>query len=123
MSDDDANNAAGSAKPRTANAMQADLVAMVMALERRIDSAGTPAEVAELAGQIRNVNRRVTALGRAALDDATVEMEPAASSLRDAIPAIVDAIQDAESAASAAQQVAGALALVDAALNTVKQVG
>lgn len=123
MSGDEADKAAGSARPRTAKAMQANLVAMVVALERRIDDAVSPAEVANLAEQIRDVNRRVTSLGRAALADATLEMESAASSLRDAIPAIVDAIDDAESAAGAARQVAGALALVDAALNTIKQVG
>ena len=86
-------------------------------------AAGTPAEVAVLAGQIREINRRVTALGRAALIDVTIEMTSAASSLRDAIPAVINAIDEAESTASATRQVTAALGIVDAALNAVKQVG
>lgn len=107
----------------TAAALHQELVALVHALERRIDDARTASEVAVLSEQIRAANRRATAAGAMAMVHGTEALSAATAAVRAAIPPIVEAIEDADRMAATARQLSAALALVDHALGTAKLLG
>ena len=105
---------------RVSASIHTDLIALVRALERRVDDAKTAEEVATIADQICAVNKRVTKVGALVIEQDTKSMKEAAALIRDALPQVVKAIEDAEALASAARHVTSALALVDSALGTLR---